>query len=220
MARGDIRRSAGRGKKIDTFAYDIDQEVDGRVVAGKALIEVYMSKDFGTSETTPKPVTGVEFTCRAEGVDNCTGSDLQSVLKAMRSKLDLKYKINWERYLKVQVNHQRPYYGSGTGMVLEWTEVYRGVTIDGDVLMRSFARHSNVTWKVEPWPESFTDGRGNTLACIPSTEENEAALREFQSKIDMMRKALASFVSPDHIENTLRQIQTGELRLLSNQTED
>lgn len=215
MARGDITKSAGMGKKIDSFPYDIDQQIDGRVVSGKASIAVYMSKDFGMSDTTPKPVTGVEFRCRADGVDDCTGSDLQSVLKAMRSKLDLKYKINWMRYLKVQVSQRNPYYGAGTGMTLEWSEVYRGVTVDGDVLMRSYARGGTKTWNIEPWPQSFKDQRGNTLACIPSTDENEAALEAFKEKIDAMRTALANFVSPENIDATLRQIQSGELRLLT-----
>jgi hypothetical protein len=41
MARGDITHSPGKGKKIGTFHYDVDQEVEGKIATRKVGMNVY-----------------------------------------------------------------------------------------------------------------------------------------------------------------------------------
>ncbi|MEP5729629.1 MAG: hypothetical protein ABJL67_09645 [Sulfitobacter sp.] len=214
MARGDLSKSPGKGKKIDTLSYEV-VEVDG-FESVRLSIDVFMSKDFGHSDSAPKPVTGASFSllCKGERVE---GTDINACITAMRSKLDRRFAIKWTRWLKVSIEKSRLYdVSGGTGIELQWKEVERGKAFDGSDLMRCINLHGNKTWRIEPWPEYFKNRSGKTLACIESTEENIAALVEFKAKIDQMRAVLADFVSPENIDDTLRLISNGGMNLIPN----
>jgi len=212
LARGDLSKSPGNGKKIDTLCYEVVQ-VDGFEPV-RLLIDVFMSKNFGHSESTPKPVTGASFNLICEG-ERVEGTDINACITAMRSKLDKRFAIKWTRWLKVSIERSRLYdVSGGTGIELQWKEVERGKAFDGSDLMRTINLHGGKTWKIEPWPEYFKNRRGKTLACIESTEENLAALEEFKQKIDQMRVVLADFVSPEKIDETLRIISNGGMNLI------
>lgn len=215
MARGDLSKSPGNGKKIDTFEYEVVQ-VDGFEPI-RLKIDVHMSKDFEISDSNPKPVRGASFNLICEG-ERVEGSDIDACIKAMRAKLDKRFKIKWQNWLKVSINKETIYQGSGSGLSLRWERVERGVAHDGTHLMRTYYGYNGKTWKVEPWPEYFKDRNGKTLACIPETSENVEALETFAKKIDEMRKVLAEFVSPEQIEETLRQIAGGGMNLLPNRS--
>lgn len=219
MARGDLSRSPGRGKKIDTLHYDVVQDgKDGAIEKGKIVIDVYLQKKFQDGSPPPKAVTSTMFTVRCEAAkEEVHGTDLDTILKGLRAKLDVRYKIKWENWLKVRVTPARIFDATGAGLELSWTRVERGVTIDGDVLMRTYNHHADWSnrWTIEPWPEVFKDRSGKAVACIPATEANEQSLTAFSGKIDEMRKALAEFVAPDHIEETLRAIADGSMRMLT-----
>lgn len=217
MARGDITHSPGKGKKIGTFHYDVDQEVEGTVTSRKVAMQVYMQSKYGHSDTTPKPVVATQFMIECEG-DEEYGTDLDTCLKAMRGKLDLKYQIKWERWFLVRVDPRSPYKGMGAGLELSWDGVQRGVTLDGDVLLREYNTYGdfNNRWKISPWPEQHRDKRGKVVACIEATEENEKALEQFAEKLREMTKILANFVAPENIQDTLSQITSGELKLIGN----
>ncbi|MEM7303489.1 MAG: hypothetical protein AAF468_20615 [Pseudomonadota bacterium] len=217
MPRGSATHSPGIGKLIDTLWFDVVQlsETEHSTEARKVPINVYMSKKF-EGEGTRKATTSIWFTVKCEEPDVSEGgSDLDAILKVVRSKLDKHFKIEWERWLKVHVRQERIYDGTGKGLSLSWTEVQRGVTVDGDVLLRSFNGYGDWSsrWKIEPWPETFRDKNGSVLACIPCTDENEKALTVFAEKLVELRKALADFVAPENIEETLRQIASGQLLL-------
>lgn len=213
MAKGDISSSPGDGKRIDRLPYEIVQ-VDGRDPV-RLSVDVYMKKRFESSEATPRPVSGATFIlkCQKERVE---GSDIDACIAAMRGKLDKRFRIKWERWVKVGIvrEHQHLACG-GTGLSLRWECVERGKAYDGSDLMRTYYGRDGKTWKIEPWPEYFKDRNGRTLACIPETDENIKALEAFRDKIDEMRKALAAFVSPDEIEKTLRAISHGGIKLLA-----
>lgn len=215
MARGDITHSPGKGKKIGTFPYDVEQEVDGKVISRKIEIEVYMQSKYGHSDTSPKPVVATQFYTRCGEFEEW-GTDLNACLQAMRGKLDRKYKIHWERWLLVRVDPARVYGGIGAGVELSWTDVERGVTLDGDVLLRRYNVHGdfNNKWEISPWPEQYRDKNGKVVSCIKATEENQAALDEFAGKLRELTKTLANFVAPENIEETLAQITSGGLKLL------
>ncbi|PZO71731.1 MAG: hypothetical protein DI629_21325, partial [Mesorhizobium amorphae] len=69
-------------------------------------------------------------------------------------------------------------------------------------------------WIISAWPEAFKDRRGRTLACVPATDANVAALEDFSRRIENLRSVLAEFVSPDRIEETLGAIAAGAMTLL------
>lgn len=216
MARGDITHSPGKGKKVTTFSYDVDQEVDGKIISRKVEMQVYLQSKYGETDAPPKPVVATQFLIECEDFKEW-GTDLDACLKAMRGRLDLKYKIKWERWLLVRVQPERLYgEGVGAGLKLSWSEVERGETLDGDVLLREYNTHGdfNNRWKISPWPEQYRDNSGKVVACIRATKENVGALEAFAEKLRDLTKTLANFVAPENIEETLAQITSGSLRLL------
>ena len=214
MSRGRPARSAGKGKLIDTIHYDYEQEAGGKVVTGKVEIKIYLQKRYADSDATPLPVSAVQFMA-VSGQEVEYGTDLNAVVKAMRSKLDARYRIAWERWLEVRVEPSRLFRGTGAGLELSWTDVERGVTIEGDVLLRRYNASGdfNNRWEISPWPEQYRDKSGKTLACIRETDANLAALEKFSEKIREMRTLLSAFVAPERIDDTLRMIASDQLRL-------
>ena len=215
MAKTKLRKSPGRGKKFDTVYFDVeyilDDDVDGseRRAIRKVEIDLYLEKRFDTKDAPPPAQTigvGVCARCEETG-DEEFGTDLQTVLAAVRAKLDARFAIKWERWLLVKVDPTRTYDASGNGLQLTWRDIQRGVTFAGDVLMRSYNIHGEWgnRWVVEPWPEVVKE-QGRIVAAIPATEANEKALQVFADKIVELRKALAALVAPDEIERTLMQI--------------
>lgn len=215
MARGQIRHSAGKGKKVAQFPFDVEQEADGRIITRKVMIDAYLQNRYDETSEAPKAVTATQFYLECEGEAEY-GTDLNICVKAMRGKLDRKYKIAWERWLLVQVNPERIYSGTGEGLSLSWKDVERGVTLDGDVLMREYDVHGdfNNKWKISAWPANHKDRNGRTVACVIASKENVASLEAFAEKLKDLRKTLSQFVSPDNIEDTLSMIAGGQMRLL------
>ena len=216
MPRGSISQSPGKGKKIAVFPYDVQQEADGRIVIKKVEIVVYMQSKYGDSDTAPKPVVATMFQLECEG-EKEYGSDLDLCLKAMLAKLDKRFAIKWERWFLVKVEPARLYgRGDGAGCTLSWQDVWRGVTLDGSVLMRELEvrREFSSPWRISAWPEVYRDSNGKTVACVQATDANEAALEAFAEKLRDLTKTLSKFVAPENIETTLREISEGGLKLL------
>lgn len=212
----------GKGKKIDTFYYDVDEVSENDAgrderTHKKVAIDVFMKKRYATSgdQKPPLATLGVIFeaVCSAANV-KMEGSDLDAVLLAMRGKLDKHFKIKWVDWLIVTVESVRQYDGEGAGLNLTWKRVERGETIDGNVLLRRYNGHRsfNNRWTIEPWPEVVKE-EGHVVACIEATDANLDALRQFQDNINQMRKVLASFVTPDRINETLAAIARGSAML-------
>lgn len=214
--------SPGKGKKIDTFYYDVDEVAEndaGRSARThkKVEIDVFMKKRYAMSDDQKPPFATIgvifEAVCTAADV-RMAGSDLDSVLLAMRGKLDNHFKIKWANWLIVTVEAVRQFDREGAGLNLTWKRVERGETLDGNVLLRRYNGHRsfNNRWTVEPWPEVVKE-EGHVVACIEATEANLAALNQFQENINQMRKVLASFVTPDRINETLAAIASGSAML-------
>lgn len=220
MARGQIRQSPGKGKKIQSFPFDVEQEADGRVITRKVMIDAYLQSRYDESSLPPKAVLSTQFYMECVADDGASeqeyGTDLNACLKAMRAKLDRRYKISWKRWLMVKVESDRIHDGTGAGVTLSWSDIERGVTLDGDVLMRRFNVWGdfNNRWEVSPWPEVFKDKKGRVVACIEATDANVKALEAFAQKLNELRKTLAAFVAPDRIEETLAMITSGDLKLI------
>lgn len=222
--KAKISQNAGRGKKFDSVFYDVEQVVsdDGggkdRKVFRKVQIDLYLQKKFDTNPDAPPPAATVDMAFLAfceETKDQAFGTDVSAVLKMVRSKLDERHRIAWERYFLVKVDPSSIYDGTGEGLTLSWHDVERGVAFDGSVLLKRYNRYGTWSnkWVVEPWPKVVKEN-GKIVATINGTAENEEALRVFAKKIAEMRKALAAMVAPDAIEATLDQIAGSQLTAL------
>lgn len=210
-------KSPGLGKKIDTLFYDVTEVDDkDRPIIKKVVIDVYFQKKFeGDGEN--KETVGVWFKaiCEAEKISG-EGTDLDIVLKYVRSKLDAVFKIKWENWLIVTVKPVSTYgEGIGGGLSLTWRAIERGTTRDGEALMRVYNAHENwpYRWEIKPWPKEIKEN-GKVVATIPETKENLAALEAFRDNIDEMRKRLAAFVAPEKIQETLSAIIAGNPMLM------
>lgn len=229
---GDTRFTPG--KLIDTWIYEVkdvtqekieyvpDKDRDGddaedkyktvkeRVVNRKVTIEIRMEKTVVNSDAPPHPLDKVKLVATVKELDiKIQGTDLEAIRAAIWANLDERFAIKWERYFLVEVGRERIYSGIGTGLNVSYTDVYKGTTHDGKVLMRIWRYRDE---KIEPWPGSFKNDRGRVIACIPATDTNEAALKEFCARIDLLREKLADFLKPENIELTLANLNA--LRLL------
>jgi hypothetical protein len=144
------------------------------------------------------------------------GTDIEQLRYAAWDMLDQKYTIKWENYFLVQVQPERIFDGTGSGLSFSYKHVYKGTTWDGKELMKDFA------WRGEPkisaWPGRFTDKAGKSIACIPDTDENRHALEEFAKRIDTLRGMIRDTLRPETIMQTLQNL-TG-LALLPQATDD
>jgi len=166
-------------------------------------INVYMIKRTEQSEEAPHPLDSVEMEVFCPELNiRLEGTDVVALKDAMWGMLDKKFEINWERFFQVEIIKSRIYGDDGTGMEVVYNDVYKGTTWDGKLLLRKWRAHE---YKISPWPGAFKDEKGKVMACIPATEENQAALEEFCSRVDILRERLADFLRPDVIqENLLR----------------
>lgn len=216
MARGSINKSPGHGKKIATFPFDVEQEADGKIITRKVMIDAYMQSAYKPSSEPPKMVIATQFYLRCEGEQEW-GTDLNACLSAMRGKLDRKYRIQWKPWLLVRVTPGHAHKGSGTGLTLSWERIEKGTALDGSHLMREYDTYGdfNNRWRISPWPAAYKDKSGKTVACVLETEENIRALETFAEKLRDLTRTLAAFVAPDRIDDTLKMIAAGDLRLLT-----
>jgi hypothetical protein len=208
--------SAGQGKKIDTIYFDVDsfnnaELTDTEAPVRKVVIDIFMEKKF-SGEVPPLATTSIIFTARcADPPMKREGTDLEVIIAAIRSDLDKHFAIEWENWFIVTVEKVIGYEVAGSGgLRLEWKDVQRGVTVDGEILMRRYNRRPqwNYRWEILRWPDEIKEGN-RVVACIPATDENRKALEKFRDNIDELRKRLASFVAPDKIKTTLMAISAG-----------
>jgi hypothetical protein len=168
-------------------------------------VNVFIIKTARQSEEPPHPLDTVRMTVECPELQiTIEGTDIVAMKDAMWSMLDKKFEIAWERYYQVQVEKARIYSEhDGTAIQVIWSDIYKGKTWDGKRLLRRWRGHS---YEIEPWPGAFQDENGKTMACIPATEENRAALNEFCARVDLLREKLADFLRPDVIQQNLQRL--------------
>lgn len=214
----------GRGKKFDQIFYDVesvigDDETGRSATIKKVAVDLYLTKRLdqkvadGPAQTLGAAILAV---CEETG-DSEFGSDVNAVVAGIRSKLDSAFRITWERWLVVTVDPVRPHdKDGGGGLALTWKGVERGVTVTGEVLMRSYNVRGDWTnrYFIEPWPAQVRGANGRIFATIPATPDNEKALDRFVAQINELRKRLAALVAPGEIEQTLAAIAAGPITSL------
>ncbi len=212
-----------KGVLVDTWYYahkavdgdqgeGMDDEAPGqapKVAERKVEIKVRLLKETREADAAPHITSGVSFeaTCREFDV-RVVGTDIEAIRKAVFSRLDETLAIRWDEHFLVHVERPHIWEGTGSGALVRWTTVWKGEAWDGSLLMREFDFHrsSSSTWRISPWPGAFSQKNGRVMACIPCTEKNRAGLEEFAAKLDQLRKLLAGFLSPEHIQATLANL--------------
>lgn len=185
--------------------------IDPIVRDKKVKVSVRLLKTTQTTDKPPHATSSVslEAECRELGF-KIEGTDVEALRRAVWARLDKAYEIRWSAWYLIHV--QKPYMvgsGSGSGVVVSWDIVSKGVAWDGTELLREWnnhRRHGEELYKVSPWPGAFRDKGGRVEACIPVNDRNTAALEEFAAKIDQLRKLMAEFLSPQNIEATLANL--------------
>ena len=143
------------------------------------------------------------------------GTDIECLRRAAWGALDERFKIKWESYFLVEVVPARIYSGFGTGLEFTYDWVYKGTTWDNKELLKQHTFRGED--KITPWPGRFTNKNGKTVACIPATDENQEALREFGKRIDKLRDLIRDTLKPEVIMQTLQNL--AGLALLPQSTE-
>ena len=222
---GDISRTPG--KVVDSSVYKVkdvirEAESEGedpsenghdeegtKVVNKSVTVEVRLVKSVKHSEEAPHPLNAISFVVSCKELDiEIEGTDIEALRAAMWAKLDKQFGIRWELYYLVDVSSRLPYTGSGSGFVVSYDTVYKGTTWDGKLLLRQLGCRGQ---KVEAWPGEFRREGDRVLACIPGTSVNEAALKEFIRRTDLLREKIQEFLRPEQIMHTLANMRGFDL---------
>jgi hypothetical protein len=189
----------------DKRSFDERNKLAKKKVTNKHVtVNVYMVKRTEQSEEPPHPLNSARLLIRCNELNiKIEGTDIVAMKDAMWSMLDKKYEIKWERYYQVQVLKSRVYGGDGTGLEIVYDDVYKGTTWDGKHLLKRWRGHE---FRIDVWPGAFKDESGKVMACIPATEENLEALKEFCRRVDILRGKLADFLKPEVIQQNLVQL--------------
>jgi len=142
-------------------------------------------------------------------------TDCEVLRLAVWGELEEAYAVKWESYYLVTIRPDRPYHGLGTGFCLEYTDIEKGTTHDGQEVLREY--RSRGYW-IEPWPGEFKDDKGKLQACIPATKANREGLKEFCDRLITLREKLADFLQPENIQRNLANL--ARMRLLPKVDED
>lgn len=230
MARQKSNNEGSGGKLLDTWIYEYkgvteydngpEGEARKTVEPKKVEIELRLIKEFENSAQPPLATKSVCFvvTCKEADI-KLKGTDIESLRAAMWEKLDARYEVKWERYYLVRIRPESPYEGVGTGFTFSFDWVEKGVAWDGTLLLRERPRYSGGD-RISPWPGEFRDKNGKVMACIPETEANTKALKEFRDRIDELRERLAGFLKPEQILRTLANLSESNLLLMGGQPDD
>lgn len=176
-----------------------------RIVNKVVKIELRMEKETKQSEEPPHPTKSVRFeVCCPELSVKIEGTDIEALRAGMWDCLDKRFQIKWEKYYKVEVKRAHIWGGIGEGLEVIYDDVWKGTTWDGKILLRQWDHHRD--YKIKPWPGAFRDEKGDVMACIPATKENEDALKEFCKRIAVLRDKLAEFLKPERIQATLTNL--------------
>ncbi len=202
-------QNRGQGKVVDTWYWERD---DGaRIPIQLRLVKKQKEGDVapdGRENKPPYPTSSTEFCVEMDDPFLCvTGTDCEVIRKTVFDALDKRYAVKWEWYYLVEIRPEKPYHGLGQGFCLQYTDIEKGIDHNGFELLRERVRyHRDHSYRVEPWPGEFRDEKGRVQACIPATERNKAALREFEKRISDLRETMKHFLSPEVIESTLANL--------------
>ena len=221
MAKQRSSNEGSGGKLLDTWIYEYkgiteydngpEGETRKTVESKKVEVELRLIKKFSDSAQPPLATKEASLTVVCKEADiKLTGTDVEALRVAMWAKLDKRYEVKWERYYLVRIEPATSYEGISNGLTFSYDWVEKGIAWDGTLLLKERPRFSNGD-RISPWPGTFKDKNGKVMACIPETEANTKALREFRDRIDALRERLAAFLKPDVILNTLAELSTNKL---------
>jgi hypothetical protein len=176
-----------------------------RVITKKVEIQVRMEKDTIDTGGPPYALKEVIFTVSCDDPKfEYEGTDIALLKDAAWEFLTNNFKIKWENYYLVSVNHANDYGGYSTGLTFGYKDVEKGTTWNGKELLREWTFGGKR--EIKPWPGRFTDKGGRAVACIPQSKENTAALKEFAKRVDKLRELIRDTIKPEVIMQTLQNL--------------
>lgn len=209
-----MAKTRSNGKLIDTWHYeysgipahqsDDPEEETGppKVKPIKVAVNLYIYKEYA-GVTPPLAVKEVYFVVKCKNPEfQISGSDIEALRAAMWEHLDEHYAVQWEKWFLVEIRYHGPYEGMGSGLTFGYKDVERGVAYDGTELLRE-RKWGMREETISPWPGEFRDKRGDVIACIPATPQNQKAMKEFAARIDILREKLIELVKPEQILQTI-----------------
>jgi len=221
-----MAKSRSNGKLVDIwwFEYEgVEEPLDGNldedgenkklptVKPIKVPVKVYIYKEY-KGDTPPLSAKEVWFVAKCEKPEIVLrGPDIEAIRAALWGELKKAFAVKWESYFLVEILQSTPYYGIGSGLTFGYETVYKGTAYDGTLLLKH--RRWGRGDVIESWPGEFRSERagGKVIACIPDTDMNRKAMREFSDRIDLLREKLADLVRPANIENTLLTLASNRL---------
>lgn len=193
-----------------------DDAGDRRVLLNKRLaapqkvaIEVRLVKKADSDSPAPRAVLGARFRVGVKALKLWVdGTDIECLRTAIFGLLEKRFEVKWEPYLLIRIGSASAFHsGRETGLSLAEANVYRGVAPDGTELLRELTRYGGSRdWQYRVWPGEYTDEDGVVVACIPATEVNRKAIKEFHGRIDALRERLADLVMPENVMATLANL--------------
>lgn len=221
---GRKRTPNSDGKLVDTWHYhykglvreaeQVEPEDEDEPItptmdtkAGDRVVQVRLYIVKKTQAVSEPPHTTIEVKFRVECEDpefEYEGTDCEALRSMAWDALDERFKIRWEQWFLVRVNHCSNYEGTGTGLAFSYDSVEKGHTHDDKELLRRYLWGGKR--EVTPWPGVFKTKDGSVQACILSTKENRLALEEFQKRIDVLREKLQDYLAPDVITQNLLEL--------------
>jgi hypothetical protein len=183
-----------------------DEPPQQRLVTKKVEVQVRLDKETVDAGRPPYSLKEVKFIVSCDDPKfEYEGTDIAVLKEAAWDYLTNKFKIKWENYYLVSVNHVNDYGGGySTGLSFGYKDVEKGTTWNGKELLREW------TWggkrEIKVWPGRFTDKGGRAVACIPQTDENTAALTEFAKRVDKLREMIRDTIKPEVILQTLQNL--------------
>lgn len=182
--------SEGLASGVDSEKLSTDQ---------KSEVKVYLDKEFGISSKPPHPVKEISFIVESDYPKfKFVGPNIETLRQMAKAEMDKFHAIKWERYIEVIIH---PSYGGGVGFSLDTKDIHKGIAHDGAEILKRY--EYNRGYYYYPWPENYRTKDGKVVACIPATDKNELALKEYKARIEALRTILADSVKPENIFKTL-----------------
>lgn len=189
------------GKIVDRFRFRIGKKEYDLPVR---LIKKTTQKD-GRYDPFKTTTEGAEFGIAIPNGKDFRGTDIEVLRAAAKAELGEKHAIAWEDYYLIAVKEQRDrYYHScdgGDGMEFYWKTIKVGKTPEGKTVHKE-DRYSDTDAIRDGLPKTG-EHRGSVFSLVKATPETELALKEFEQRMELMRKSVEKFLGPKHVKKTL-----------------
>jgi len=179
------------GKRVDYITLDVDgkhHEVEFRASTGMHSEALYLYNE----------ELGLEM----------AGTDLKVLKQKAKDFLEAKFSVKWEKWVELSIGGEERGNMEEYELALSWCVFEQGIDHEGGKLSRDFGRIRNLGqfWRSEKYADSHT--------YVRHTPELVKALEDIGRAIDELREKLSELLSPKLIDDTIRKVTEGAIKLL------